>query len=313
MTWPLKLLMAGVLIVFYVDGFVIGSSTWMILGFSLLGLLVLAGFHRHAEHGPAEALAPVPVLAAALAALAVAVLSRGAGLSVVLATALVGVAGDSLDRLGRSLGSSLPVAAPIYCGAFAGMTSQRLLLHPGWVLLAGALAGVLLRLLHNSWGGVGGKLGTTAFLAVLGSCALAYSIGAVGPGEHLHPMTLSEHLAITLIAVLAPLITHRISYRRGMGAVLGSALPSLLMALVLPPPLAASWLGGSFVGMTAPPLLAPHPRAMLLAMGLVFALLSQSFEPSLAGIGGDLGATAAVSVLAVLGARTAFPRLWRTT
>ena len=42
---------------------------------------------------------------------------------------------------------------------------------------------------------------------------------------------------------------------------------------------------------------------MLLAMGLLFALLSFSFAPRLAGIGGDLGVTAAVSVFAVLGAR----------
>ena len=38
-------------------------------------------------------------------------------------------------------------------------------------------------------------------------------------------------------------------------------------------------------------------------MGLLFALLSFSFAPRLAGIGGDLGLTAAVSVFAVLGAR----------
>ena len=42
---------------------------------------------------------------------------------------------------------------------------------------------------------------------------------------------------------------------------------------------------------------------LLLAMGLLFALLSFSFAPRLAGIGGDLGATAAVSVFALLGAR----------
>ena len=55
--------------------------------------------------------------------------------------------------------------------------------------------------------------------------------------------------------------------------------------------------------MTAPEQLAPRPVPLLLAMGLLFALLSLSFAPRLAGIGGDLGATAAVSVFAVLGAR----------
>jgi len=59
--------------------------------------------------------------------------------------------------------------------------------------------------------------------------------------------------------------------------------------------------------MTAPERIAPRPLPLLLAMGLVFALLDAAFEPRLAGIGGDLGATAAVSVFAVLGARALLP------
>ena len=44
------------------------------------------------------------------------------------------------------------------------------------------------------------------------------------------------------------------------------------------------------------------PLLPLLAMGLLFGLFSLAVEPRLAGVGGDLGATAAVSVFAVLGA-----------
>ncbi len=47
----------------------------------------------------------------------------------------------------------------------------------------------------------------------------------------------------------------------------------------------------------------------LLAMGLLFGLLFAGFEPSHKGIGGDLGATAAVSVFAVLGLQALLRRL----
>ncbi len=46
-------------------------------------------------------------------------------------------------------------------------------------------------------------------------------------------------------------------------------------------------------------LMSPHPTLPLLGMGLLFGLFSPGFEPSLAGIGGDLGATAAISLFAV--------------
>ena len=108
---------------------------------------------------------------------------------------------------------------------------------------------------------------------------------------------------MVVVAVLSSQLTHWLSYRRGIGAVLGSALPSLPAGLLLSAPLAAAWMGASFVGMTAPARLAPHPSPLMLAMGLLFGLFSLGFEPTLAGLGGDLGATAAMSVFGVLGLR----------
>ena len=193
------------------------------------------------------------------------------------------------------------------------MTSQLVLGHPAWVVLAGGLAGLVLSVLSDSWSGIGGKLGTTAFLGVVGVMGLAVVSGAIGAGAPLHAFTGVERWLVLIASLLSPLLTHRLSYYWGFGVVLGSALPSLVVALLLallppslelaPGPLAAMWLGASFVGMTAPERLAPRPLPLLLAMGLLFALLSLSFAPRLAGIGGDLGVTAAVSVFAVLGAR----------
>lgn len=100
----------------------------------------------------------------ALAALGVLALTRGASASVVQATALVGAAGGALEAAGQSRHRWQGVAAPVYCGAFAGMTSQLVLGHPAWVVLAGGLAGLVLSVLSDSWSGIGGKLGTIAFL-----------------------------------------------------------------------------------------------------------------------------------------------------
>lgn len=305
--------MAGVLLLFYLDGFVLGTPGALAVALVLLGGVVLIGFLGHAGHGPPGSVRPGPAGLAGVAALLVLALSRGAFLSVALAAALVGPAGGLVELAGRSSSRWQGVAAPLYCGAFAGMTSKLVLPHPAWVVLAGVLAGLALSLLTNSWSGIGGKLGTTAFLGVLGALGLALVCGVSAPGAPLHAWSLSERWLVLGAALLSPLLTHALSYRWGLGAVLGSALPSLLVALLLallplppgvtPGPVAAMWLGASFVGMTSPERLAPRPVLPLLAMGLLFALLSFSFAPRLAGIGGDLGATAAVSVFALLGAR----------
>lgn len=164
MTRPHALLMAGVLLVFYLDGFVLGAPVALLLVWALLGVVVLVGFLRHAGHGPAGRVQWPEVALAALAALGVLALTRGASASVVLATALVGAAGGALEAAGRSRHRWQGVAAPVYCGAFAGMTSELVLGHPAWVVLAGGLAGLVLSVLSDSWSGIGGKLGTIAFL-----------------------------------------------------------------------------------------------------------------------------------------------------
>ena len=305
--------MAAVLLFFYGDAFLLGAPGGVGVALLLLGLVVLLGFLRHAGHGPPGAIQPRSVVLAALGALVVLALSRSALASVALAAALVGAAGGLIEVAGRSKRRWQGVAAPLYCGAFAGMTSELVLAHPAWVVLAGGLAGLVLTVLTNSWSGIGGKLGTTAFLGVLGAMGLALASGAMGAGAPLHAWSGAERWLVLIACLLSPLLTHALSYALGWGVVLGSALPSVLVALLLtlvppslglaPGPVAAMWLGSSFVGMTAPERLAPRPAPLLLAMGLLFALLSFSFAPRLAGIGGDLGATAAVSVFGVLGAR----------
>lgn len=292
--------MAGLVLVFYIDAFLVGAPVPLALGFLVLGVAVLVGFLHHADHGRIDQVGTTTPLIAAAAALSVLALARGLSWPLVFSAALVGSAGGVAELVGRNRWTGL--GAAVYCGAFAGMTSDRVLAHPGWVFLAGALAGLLLELLRSSWSGIGGKLGSTAFLAVFGTVGLTLAFGVQGPGARLHSFTGPETISLLFIALLSSQLTHWLSYSRGVGPVLGSALPSALAGVLLPAPLAAAWMGASFVGMTAPARLTPRPSLQLLAMGLLFGLFSLGFEPSLAGIGGDLGATAAMSVFAVLGA-----------
>ena len=296
---PLTLLMAALVLVFYVDGFLVGAPMALALAFGVVGLVVLVGFLHHADHGETGQVGVVRPLVAGAAALAVLALSRGLACPTVFSAAAVGSAGGLAELGSRQRWAGLGVA--LYCGAFAGMTSERVLAHPGWVFLAGALAGVLLELLQSSWAGIGGKLGSTAFLGVFAIVGITVAIGVNGPGAALHHYTQAERVVLLLMAVLSSQLTQWLSYSRRLGAVLGSALPSLLAGLLLPAPLAAAWMGASFVGMTAPARLSPRPTLQLLGMGVLFGLFSLGFEPSLAGVGGDLGATAAMSVFAVLG------------
>ena len=79
------------------------------------------------------------------------------GLSPIVAASLVGVAAAVGTR---------SVAVPVYCGAFVGMTSPKVFGSYWQVTLAAVLAGVLFIVAHPVFHGLGGKLGTTAFVGV---------------------------------------------------------------------------------------------------------------------------------------------------
>lgn len=69
-------------------------------------------------------------------------------------------------------------------------------------LVGGGVAGLLLAPLGNSWRGIGGKLGSTAFLGVGATGLLAGSFGAVGSGAHLHAFSAQERVGLMVFAVL---------------------------------------------------------------------------------------------------------------
>ncbi len=83
------------------------------------------------------------------------------GFSAVLASCLVGVLGVLIAKLVAM--PTLEVA--VFTGSFVGMTSVAVLDYQG-VGIAGLLSGALLLLLTDKFVGMGGKLGTMAFVSV---------------------------------------------------------------------------------------------------------------------------------------------------
>ena len=110
------------------------------------------------------------LLVTILGAIATYFLNIELGLGPVIAAALVGSMGAlTLDWMVKDRFNSL--AVPLYCGAYIGMSSAVVLNGYYGVLLAGVFAGSIFVLAKNVMPGVGGKLGTMAFIGVL--CAVA--------------------------------------------------------------------------------------------------------------------------------------------
>ena len=299
----------GVLMLFFfVDGFVRDASTGAALALIVLGAFVVRGLIEISDGSVARWIEPRTVLVALLGTLLVGLIGRRLGLSSVFAAAVVGVIAGLLPRVTSRVKNA--DTAPLYVGAFAGMTSPVVLMGPEWLILSGVITGCLWSVVREAWVGVGGKMGTVAFAGVALTAGIATLLGHGGGMVPLPRYLPAQEVAIVAASVGAAALTHWLAFRRGWGVVLASALPTAAVVIVfvgvsqavtLPgDALIAAWFGGSFVGMTA------TTRTsggwwMLPAMGLVFGVLLILFQVNLSGLGGDLGATAAAAVIAVIG------------
>jgi hypothetical protein len=119
-----------------------------------------------------------------------------------------------------------------------------------------------------------------------------------------------ENLAIIITTVLAGVLTYSISVNIGKGAVFGSAIVTLLAGLFLPhffengAALAVAATTASYAGMVAgknvPNLL--EMAAVGLIVGVVFILGA----PTYIGVGGRLGAMAALSCFSWIGIKKTY-------
>lgn len=304
---------AALVIVFYVDAFMLGGewSSWVLFGALLIP--AVAGIIVTTRQLPRAARPRLIDVALALTAtLVVAAVVRDFGLPPVLAASLVGVVAALASVANDRLGS---VAVPWYCGCFAGMTSELVLADWLSVTIAGLGAGLLVSLLRTTWDGVGGKLGLLAFSGVFLTSFVSRELGTIGPGAPVFDFDVADRVALVAVPPLAATITWAL-WRRGSSPVLASAAPTAAFALlllllddntplgdVMPftyPSLCIAWFGGSFIGMTAPDRVGHRLWPLLVAASL-FGVLQIAFKPTIAGFGGDFGATASVAVVAVIG------------
>jgi hypothetical protein len=221
------------------------------------------------------------------------------GVSSVVAAGLTAVLGALIDP---------DDAVAIYCGAFVGMTSPDLFTTYAQALLAGFLAGGVFALCQPVFHGIGGKLGTTAFVA-------ATAVVAVTVAEfHSDPLpNLTTRALIVSYSVAGAVVTYVLSVRFGHGPVLASgsvgALGGLTLPLVHPGVgslLAAAVFCASFVGMALEERIPDVGRIGV--AGFIAGLVFIYTAPYIGGSGGKLGTIAFGSCLTIVGFDA-----WRST
>lgn len=304
---------AALLVVFYAEGLLRGGPwySWVLFGVLLvpavIGLIITT---RGLPRGLRPRLVDVGLAIAATLAVSAAV--REAGLTPVLAASLMGVVAAVVSMLHSRVSAA---AVPLYCGAFAGMTSALVLADWPSVAIAGLVAGVLVSLLRATWDGVGGKLGLLAFGGVYVTALAARALGTIGAGAPVLELDRADRLAIVAVPPIAATVTWALRHR-GLSPVLASAAPTAIFTIAVllldhrapfghqmilsVTPLCVAWFGGSFIGMTAPGRVGGRLWPLLIAATL-FGVLQIGFKPKIAGFGGDFGASAVVAVLAAIG------------
>lgn len=98
---------------------------------------------------------------------------REQGMGVVMAAATMGLIGSLFTLIPRAKSYFRQISAPVYCGAFIGMTSVQS--DPVFLLLASTFTLVLFVMGRSLIQGVGGKLGTLAFIGVVLAYGVHYS------------------------------------------------------------------------------------------------------------------------------------------
>lgn len=307
-TYALGAITLASLAAMYVVAFVLGAEPLP------LGIVVLAG--ALACVGAAAAVrASLPLvrpragdlIAGAAAAAMTLLFTRGMGVPALVAVSLVaillGVMASRqgfLDRTAQGAG---------YAGAFVGLIAPGITLHTAWVVLAGAVAGLLWSVIGPCvLPGVGGRLGLVAFMA---SAGMYWVAGALGheSGALLAPgVDGLTHMAMVPVAAAGAIVTWVLIERAGWDFALASGLTSLAvcgvidlsMASGLAPVLGSAWFGGTMVGLSVPERL-PTAGWVLLA-GLAYGAFMLHFEGPLTGHVGVIGATATIGVFVSMGA-----------
>mgnify|MGYP003673688153 CR=1 FL=1 len=95
------------------------------------------------------------------------IMSVYGGLGSVLSAGITGTLASFLPNLNKESDYLKQLPASIYCGVFIGMSSVEISPSIGFVIAAGIFASIFLMLSKNLFLGIGGKLGSVAFVGVV--------------------------------------------------------------------------------------------------------------------------------------------------
>jgi hypothetical protein len=238
---------------------------------------------------------PKPVLAIVIGAIATFYLAKS-GMSAVLASSLVGIAGSLLFKR---------YEIEVFTGSFVGMSSIILFTDVG-VVLAALIASLVYLMGKNVFVGIGGKLGTSAFAGTL-SVALLLNVDVYTLDIAYINTTLPFWFVLaTLVAsALASMLTNQLAQRWFKGStVLGSSFIGILgylLSLVLGAYsglFAGTIFAASFAGMSQNKVL-KSPQYFMIA-GAITAILFLASSTFFLGLGGKMGTSAFIGVIATL-------------
>lgn len=193
------------------------------------------------------------------------------------------------------------VAVPAYCGAFVGMTAPELTPTYWHALLAGGLASIVYVVTQPVFQGVGGKLGTIAFVGTTLTVILSD-----GTFQSAHIPTSTIVFLIVIYSIVGAVVTFVIHDYTIFDAVFASGVVGLVGGVLLPilypstgEMMAASVFAASFAGMSDSTRL--PALYWLIPVGAIVGLFFVYSLPYIGGSGGKLGTIAFGSVLAVHG------------
>ena len=217
------------------------------------------------------------------------------GLSPVVSAAVVGIAAAVV----------VPTrAVPAYCGAFVGMTSPVLFATYWHAVLASVVATIVYLVVRPAFQGIGGKLGTTAFV---GTTVTVVATSGAFQSDLLPAFDVL--VAVVALSVVGAVATFALHTRLDTSSVFASGVVGAVGGGLLPPLYASGELAAaavfsaSFAGMADPKRI-PDER-WIGAVGAVVGVAVVYTTPYLGGSGGKLGTIAFGSCLAVHGLRRA--------
>jgi hypothetical protein len=176
------------------------------------------------------------------------------------------------------------------------ISSQLILTYE--VLLIALICGLIVFLLKPVFRGVGGKLGTMAFIST-------FLFAIITQKEFLIVNNDLNFLRLTIISVLGTLISFYTQHLLKQSAIIASALPSLIFALVMVylikdyTACTVVFFSASFMGMSSKERI--KNVYLVLIAGIIHAFMFYIYFEHYNGLGGKLGLMALTSVLITIG------------